>query len=160
MASRTTTAQSLPPAPYVYLVGVHPGRIGSTGPPAHQRDDRGHDERDRERGDDVNVQGECRSDQCAPQHRRDGDEATPRSRPDSPRDRAIGCHTRDRQREHGRRQVRNGELARGGTDLAPIKAPNTNETNATGDAGMENPLAPANANPRNTTFPVMFATKT
>ncbi len=41
-----------------------------------------------------------------------------------------------------------------------MSAPHTNEPNATSDAGIEKPVAPAIANPKNTTLPVMFATKT
>jgi hypothetical protein len=47
-----------------------------------------------------------------------------------------------------------------GNDLATRRAPTTNELNATSEAGIEKPGAPAIANPKNTTLPVMFATKT
>ena len=42
----------------------------------------------------------------------------------------------------------------------PMTAPRPNEPSAAIEAGMEKPRAPTNAKARNTTFPVMFATKT
>jgi hypothetical protein len=44
--------------------------------------------------------------------------------------------------------------------LPPSNAPSTNEPNATSDAGIEKPDAPAIANLRNTTLPGMLATNT
>jgi hypothetical protein len=42
----------------------------------------------------------------------------------------------------------------------PKPAPNRNAIREVRERGMESPGAPATANPRKTTFPVMFAVKT
>ena len=72
------------------LGGFHPARIGRTGPPSDQPDGRGHDQGNRERGDDVNVEDERRANERACEHRGHGQESAARSRPGSAHDRAVG----------------------------------------------------------------------
>jgi hypothetical protein len=47
-----------------------------------------------------------------------------------------------------------------GSDLATDERAAHERASATSEAGIEKPVAPASANPRNATLPVMFATKT
>jgi hypothetical protein len=64
-----------------------------------------------------------------------------------------------RAREHGgdrKQAAHEGETV----PLAEIGGNAWNPARADSDADREKPLAPARANPTNTTFPVMFATKT